>query len=344
MGLLISLLLAACAIHAQLIGTARRRLLGVAPATAPIYVQSSMTDAAASDSKCLVPSGTGTITVTAGNALIVGMRMGTVPAVGALYSTSLRMSVTDTQGDTFVPAGAYFAGSIAVISGSAAVVGTGTAFTSDMAGRWTAINDHLYTILSVSDATHLTLVQNINVNDTGTWSGGDGTEGSYRILGLVSEGVGSGTATINLFIARNIAGGATQINISWNAAYSVTYRACGLLEFSGIGTTGGGADAFAWDGHASTNGTPNHSLTKTSLTSGTTTGVAVFVSEVASLSNTGFTETGGTLTGFTTSSALSGPSKYFGMGYLPYTSTKSGTVEVQYSAAAGNSLIVGSFH
>ena len=53
----------------------------------------------------------------------------------------------------------YSAGSVALTTNSATVVGTGTAFTTDMVGRSLRVgyNNPIYNIIAVTDATHLTL-------------------------------------------------------------------------------------------------------------------------------------------------------------------------------------------
>lgn len=56
----------------------------------------------------------------------------------------------------------YSTGTIAVTNGSAAVVGTGTTFTSDMVGKQIRINNQntFYTVATYTDATHITLTSN----------------------------------------------------------------------------------------------------------------------------------------------------------------------------------------
>lgn len=61
----------------------------------------------------------------------------------------------------------YAEGTIAVTNGQASVVGTNTHFTQAMVGRWFTIDDttvpgqgYFYRVVSVTDATHLTLFQN----------------------------------------------------------------------------------------------------------------------------------------------------------------------------------------
>ena len=51
----------------------------------------------------------------------------------------------------------YVTGTITATSGSTAVVGSGTAFTSAMVGRWIKIAGRWYQISAVADTTHLTL-------------------------------------------------------------------------------------------------------------------------------------------------------------------------------------------
>jgi len=54
----------------------------------------------------------------------------------------------------------YTAGTIAVTNGSPAVIGTGTTFTSNMAGKRIVIAGIWYTIASFTDTTHITLASN----------------------------------------------------------------------------------------------------------------------------------------------------------------------------------------
>lgn len=74
----------------------------------------------------------------------------------------------------------YTDGTIAVTSGSAAIVGTSTTFTQAMVGRWFSITDptepgqgYWYRILTVTNATHATLFR--------TWQGSTGSGYTYTI-------------------------------------------------------------------------------------------------------------------------------------------------------------------
>lgn len=78
------------------------------------------------------------------------------------------------QGQFLMPQ-AYVTGLVAVTRGSFTVEGTGTTFTTDMAGRQfrTGVQSPIYTIASVTDATHLDL--------TAIWGGATASGQTYSI-------------------------------------------------------------------------------------------------------------------------------------------------------------------
>jgi phage tail sheath protein FI len=96
-----------------------------------------------------------------------GSQLVNITAVGSLPAQVDQTGVTGTAITPFSVAvalcGTLVSGNVAVTNGSAAVAGTGTAFTNAMAGQSVVVagdsTNTLYRIQSVADATHLTLAQ-----------------------------------------------------------------------------------------------------------------------------------------------------------------------------------------
>lgn len=94
---------------------------------------------------------------------------GTSPATGNISATVQRLiwRLAGQSAPTVAPVYSlttndppYNTGTVSMTNGSAAILGIGTTFTAGMAGKSISINGVAYTILSFTDATHMTLTAN----------------------------------------------------------------------------------------------------------------------------------------------------------------------------------------
>lgn len=109
------------------------------------------------------------ITVTSVNTFTYTFAGGASPATGNISATVQRLiwRLAGQAAPTVAPVYSlttndppYNTGAVSMTNGSPAILGIGTTFTSIMAGKTISINGVAYTILSFTDATHMTLTTN----------------------------------------------------------------------------------------------------------------------------------------------------------------------------------------
>jgi len=114
-------------------------------------------------------NGSYVITVTGTNTFTYTFTGGASPATGNISATVQRLiwRLAGQAAPTVAPLYSlatndppYNTGTVSMTNGSAAILGIGTTFTAAMAGKRISINGVMYTILSWTDATHMTLTAN----------------------------------------------------------------------------------------------------------------------------------------------------------------------------------------
>jgi hypothetical protein len=124
-----------------------------------------------------------------------GLQINTGLTLTAPPTTTCGSVVTGASGEPAISLSRNsLQGTVAVTNGSAAVTGTGTAFTTQLsAGRGVLINLVEYTVLSITDNTHMTL----SVNYAGTSASGLSMFTGALLQGTVNVTNGSATVTGN---------------------------------------------------------------------------------------------------------------------------------------------------